>query len=624
MSVLFKRIADALASAIDDWDKKCEEAKASEEAEHIDQIRDKGESLLKNSKQIFLEISKQIGSSALTENNQSLLREFEEHVLKTNYYEILEERLTQLKKLNFEAERVKMLVFISNKHENVVIVGANGSGKSTFIDSLHNTNLSNLTVISAQKLLVFSDSMYEREKITVKKYTETVQNDRNNQFKSDSKTGNLNMNSPLDSPFTYLITALVNNDVEIKYNIANGKIANTVKSKWEQLLDIWSLLIPDIKFSNDSNSRTPTPIQNGEAYDINKLSDGEKCILFYIGNVLLAKKNGYIIVDEPETYLNPAIYNKLWDELMDRRDDCRFIFASHNPDFIMARKNTSFIWIKKFIPPSKMDMKTLDLDEGIPLALQVELVGSRKPLLFCEGSKASYDYQVYSSLYVADYTVVPVKGHDLVIRYTEIFNKMQTHYGNFAVGIIDRDDLPEDEVDRLKEKKIVCLPYNEIEMLLLDEVVMKSVLEPFTTSNTDDKINNFKKAAFSYLRDEKERVIYIFTKNIIDRELRRLFINSKRSPTVDKLKENVESIPNIIDVQKIEESVTNRVDRVLDGGKYDELLAISPLKKEIAGGLADKLLDKPYINKAIARIKKSPNLQCELRKRIRLAPYSNN
>lgn len=618
MSVLFKRIADALASAIDDWDKKCEEAKASEEAEHIDQIRDKGESLLKNSKQIFLEISKQIGSSALTENNQSLLREFEEHVLKTNYYEILEEHLTQLKKLNFEAERVKMIVFISNKHENVVIVGANGSGKSTFIDSLHNTNLSNLTVISAQKLLVFSESIYDREKITIEKYTKTVQNDRNNQFKSDSKTGNLNMNSPLDSPFTYLITALVNNDVEIKYNIANGKIANTVKSKWEQLLDIWSLLIPDIKFSNDSNSRTPTPIQNGEAYDINKLSDGEKCILFYIGNVLLAKKNGYIIVDEPETYLNPAIYNKLWDELMDRRDDCRFIFASHNPDFIMARKNTSFIWIKKFIPPSKMDMKTLELDEGIPLALQVELVGSRKPVMFCEGTKASCDYQVYSSLYATDYTVIPVKGHDSVIRYTEIFNQMQNVYGNTAVGIIDRDALTGDEIDSLKSKNIICLPYNEIEMLLLDEDIMKSVLEPFNTDNSDAKVKAFEQKVFSLMEKEKDKVIFILSKNRTDRTLSKLFINSKRIRTISELKGSIENISAKIDIRKIIDDVTNQVNQVLEGKKYSDLLSISPLKREIAVGLANEYIDKPYLNKAIARIKKSPELQKRIKNKIHL------
>ncbi|WP_353991487.1 AAA family ATPase (plasmid) [Lacticaseibacillus paracasei] len=614
MNILFKRIDDALTSALDNWNKKCEETKVKEEAERINQIRDNGESFLKASKEIFLGISKHIGSSKLTENNQSLLREFENHVIKTNYYETLDESLAQFKKLNFEAEKIKLIVLISNTDENVVIVGANGSGKSTFVDSFHETNLSNLTVISAQKLLFFSERTYQRETATTKEYTEQMQNDRNDRFKQDSKNSFFDMSRKIDSPFTVLLTALVNDDIKVKYE----KKDNTVKSKWDQLLDIWRLLIPDITFQNDTTSRVPVPIQGGEKYDINRLSDGEKCILFYIGNVLLAKENGYIIVDEPETYLNPAIYNKMWDELINMRPDCKFIFTSHNPDFIMARENTSFVWVKKYIPPSNMDMRTLNVDKGIPLALQVELVGSRKPVMFCEGTKASCDYQVYSSLYATDYTVIPVKGHDSVIRYTEIFNQMQNVYGNTAVGIIDRDALTGGEIDSLKSKNIICLPYNEIEMLLLDEDIMKSVLEPFNTDNSDAKVKAFEQKVFSLMEKEKDKVIFILSKNRTDRTLSKLFINSKEIRTISELKGSIENISAKIDIRKIIDDVTNQVNQVLEGKKYSDLLSISPLKREIAVGLANEYIDKPYLNKAIARIKKSPELQKRIKNRIHL------
>ena len=83
---------------------------------------------------------------------------------------------------------------------------------------------------------------------------------------------------------------------------------------------------PEITFYPETNDRVLEVIRNGAKYSINGLSDGERCALFYIGNVLLAPENSYIVVDEPETFLNAAVYNELWDLLISERQDCQFIF----------------------------------------------------------------------------------------------------------------------------------------------------------------------------------------------------------------------------------------------------------------------------------------------------------
>ena len=155
-------------------------------------------------------------------------------------------------------------------------------------------------------------------------------------------------------------------------------------------------------------------------------------------------------------------------------------------------------------------------------------------------------------------------------------------------------------------------------MLLLDEDIMKSVLEPFNTDNSDAKIKAFEQKVFSLMEKEKDRVIFILSKNRTDRTLSKLFINSKKIRTISELKGSIENISAKIDIRKIIDDVTNQVNQVLEGKKYSDLLSISPLKREIAVGLANEYIDKPYLNKAIARIKKSPELQKRIKNRIHL------
>ena len=60
------------------------------------------------------------------------------------------------------------------------------------------------------------------------------------------------------------------------------------------------------------NKRKLVPEKNGKEYDLNSMSEGEKVTLFYILITLFAPRDAYIIVDEPETFLNPSMYNRLW------------------------------------------------------------------------------------------------------------------------------------------------------------------------------------------------------------------------------------------------------------------------------------------------------------------------
>ncbi|WP_296880056.1 AAA family ATPase, partial [Thomasclavelia sp.] len=248
----------------------------------------------------------------------------------------------QLSSIILEIDKVEILTILSSVKNTVVIVGANGAGKSSFVSELKKTTLPNLCVLPAQKYLIFNKNAFRRDKSTIESYQQSMHENYIDIARNISEEHIINQY--FSYTFTFLITSLIKEYSEI----ATRKMRNEEDYRdktpiWEQLEEIWNQLIPNITFEIDPNEREVYAHKKGNRYGLNGLSDGEKCIIFYIGNVLTAPENSYIVVDEPETFLNPSIYNKLWDSLILKRQDCQFIFTSHTMDFVNSRTNCRYI-----------------------------------------------------------------------------------------------------------------------------------------------------------------------------------------------------------------------------------------------------------------------------------------
>ena len=83
----------------------------------------------------------------------------------------------------------------------------------------------------------------------------------------------------------------------------------------------------------------------------------------------------------------------LWDKLEQIIKDCTFVYLTHNVDFAVSRINATILWNKSFTVPDSWDIKVIPLNTEIPDELLVEIAGSRKNVLFCEGEKSSLDYK---------------------------------------------------------------------------------------------------------------------------------------------------------------------------------------------------------------------------------------
>ena len=507
---------------------------------------------------------------------------------------------------------IKLFSFIAKIDSTAVIIGANGAGKTSLINELRKNNSkinsNEMYVLPAQKLLCFATHIQDRNVVDEDSYI-TEFNNINLKYETiDLYLNQIDAN--FSNTFTKLITLLVKDIMAVATDNFRGKNESSL-SLWQKLEKIWNKIKPEIKFDIDTKNTVVKVEKNGSKYSINGLSDGERCILFYIGNVLLAPENSYIIVDEPETFLNAAVYNELWDLLISERPDCQFIFASHNMDFVQSRTNATYIWCKNFESPYDLDYQVLEESQEIPLPLLTEVSGAKKPILFCEGTKNSLDYQIYSKLFSEFCFVKPVQGHKQVIQYTKAYNKLQETYGNKAYGIIDYDWMDEARIESYKKKNIFVLPFNEIEMLLVDEEMVNSVLSD-DEEDKKQKINKLRDTVIGLCTTNKDKIIRIALKKKLDEFMEGHLIET-REPTEDEARTFLENLSEKFDITVTLENITKIVEDSIASSDFSKILKICNLKNEIIDSKEIKEIVSNLKEKALSSIALDNDLQKKLR-----------
>ena len=503
---------------------------------------------------------------------------------------------------------IKLFSFIAKIDSTTVIIGANGAGKTSLINELRKNSIDEMYVLPAQKLLYFVSNIHDRNGISRERYIQDLK-------KVDLKYETIDLyqskiENDFSNKFTKLITLLVKDYTNIVTR-RSRKEKDLPLTLWDRVEYIWNQIFPEIKFELEPDDRVVKVEKNGSKYSINGLSDGERCILFYIGSVLLAPENSYIVVDEPETFLNAAVYNELWDLLISERSDCQFVFASHNMDFVQSRTNATYIWCKKFEAPYSLEHQKLDDSLNLPLDLLTEVSGTKKPILFCEGTKNSLDYQIYSKLFSEFCFVKPVQGHKQVIQYTKAYNKLEKTYGNKAYGIIDYDWMDEARIESYKKKNIFVLPFNEIEMLLVDEEIVNSVLSD-DEEDKKQKINKLRDTVIGLCTTNKDKIIRIALKKKLDEFMEGHLIET-REPTEDEARTFLENLSEKFDITVTLENITKIVEDSIASSDFSTILKICNLKNEIIGSKEIKEIVSNLKENALSSIAMNNDLQITLR-----------
>lgn len=516
---------------------------------------------------------------------------------------------TNLPQILKDFKAIKLFSFISKVDSTTVIIGANGAGKTSLINELRKNSIDQMYVLPAQKLLYFVSNTHNRNGITKEKY---IQDLKEVNIKYDTiEIQTYQIEDDFAGAFTKLITLWVKDFAKVSSDNSRG-VGGGAIALLDRVEQIWNQIFPEITFYPETDDRVLEVVRNGNKYSINGLSDGERCVLFYIGNVLLAPENSYIVVDEPETFLNGAVYNELWDLLISERPDCQFIFASHNMDFVQSRTNATYIWCNKFEAPYNLDYQLLDDFQKLPLNLLTEISGTKKPILFCEGTKTSIDYQIYSKLFSEFCFVKPVQGHKQVIQHTKAYNNLQHLHGNTAYGIIDNDWMDESSIQVYEEQGIFVLPFNEVEMILVDDAVVKSCLHFDDDKEKQQKIKNLQQSIIDSCKENKDKIISIALKKRLDEFMEGNCIDNNK-PTKEDVEEFLKNLVNKFDASSTVDNITFIVEESLNSSDFSRILKICNLKNEIIDYRGNTEIVPNFKDKALKRIALDNDLQKELR-----------
>ena len=365
---------------------------------------------------------------------------------------------------------------------SVIIIGANGSGKSKLGAWIEKQSFEKVHRISGQRDLNFSKN------ISLKSYLEAEnllfwgrtwdsleKCDRWNSLITDRYTTTLLHD--YEDVLAALI-ALENHEKELYFDSCRNAELNdqdkpdTPITAYDKLYRIWNGVLPQRKLViEDARLYSEVSIEGQTIrYSATEMSDGERAVLYLAAQVLCVPQDKILIIDEPEIHLHRSIINRLWNELEQCRPDCLFIYITHDTQFAAAHHQADKIWVKGFDGRNWI-LEKIENDT-LPDELLLDILGSRKNVLFVEGERNSYDTQLYSELY-PNYLIIPCGSCTQVIARTKAFRNNPSLHDCEVYGIIDRDYRSDYEIERLTEDHVYTINVAEVENLFIIEELIR-------------------------------------------------------------------------------------------------------------------------------------------------------
>ena len=532
-----------------------------------------------------------------SKNNIYAIRDFNPDNLKHDIHIFSKKILGHINKImefNNNLQLINKFKTISN---NIVIVGRNGSGKSTLSREFKKIFSDGTTSLSAQRVLYCKNI----SAIPISGDELKILSNFQNMDKVSSDSGYINL---ITSDMEKLMTALIyeHSNVAVKYIDDPNNQSETLLMR---VRDIWNSLISHRKLNIDK--MPPYITYNDIEYTFNELSDGEKAIFYFIGHILTAQENSYIIIDEPENHLHPAICNEIWDRLEEERRDCKFIYITHNLGFATGR-NATILWNKKFVPPYNWDVEIFSQNSIIPNQLFLEILGSRKTVCFCEGDYTSLDYRLYSILF-PNFNIIPVNGHREVISYVDAINKIGSKdslYGYLpkAIGIVDGDYYNPEQKEAWKKKRVFSLSINEVENILADESLLSYAVKTFAAQ--ENSLNEYYSKFWKKVSEKKETLAINFVKEYIHCSLKESYLEEKSD--INKLQNEYNALVSKCEILKLYDNKLNDIDDWINSEDYESAMKFFNLKNCLIYDLA-RVIVNGYPERMITKIKEEEKLR---------------
>lgn len=512
-----------------------------------------------------------------------------------------------------------------NPGSSIVIVGANGGGKTRLAVHIENALELGAHRISAHRALALDPSV---AKISEQKALSGLRTGYNGEIDEVrfrvGQRWRSNMAVSLLNDYDFLIQALFanqsNQSLETHQKVRAGDCGPANPTKFERLQAIWSRLLPHrLLIISGDDIRVSTPGINVN-YPAADMSDGERAIFYLVGQTLVAADNSLLLVDEPELHIHRSIMSKLWDELEAARPDCAFVFITHDLEFAASRVAQKFV-IRDYKPIPCWSIEAVPEETGFDENLATLILGSRRPILFVEGQQSSLDAAIYRCCF-PEWTVIPRGSCENVIHAVVTMRNNQYLTRVTCSGIVDADDYDETDRAYLNSLGVEILAVSEIENIILLPAVSQTIAdsEGLVGQDLGDCLEALKAEIFSMLQPTAaiDTVVARYCRRRIDRTLKKIDLSNVSS--VEDIAAEYAQKTAALDIAVLANMARDRIQTVIRTRDLPALLAIYDNKGLIA--LAAKHLKKTRLQDfeswltRVLRSDKVPALTVALRQNL--------
>lgn len=345
------------------------------------------------------------------------------------------------------------------------IIGGSGAGKTKFMEELTRLNGQRAYCLSA-----ISAPFPEREESTRPGsidmlFREAVEKQPYMRTDAVSELDKLAYMLFTDE-FEYLLSMK-------QERMSTGVVPKLKPTRLDCLVSLWERVFPGNRIVRTAGSMMFSTSSGDDLISAESLSQSEQTVLYYAAAVLYAMPEAVIFIDSPSLFLHPTVLNNLWNSIEELRPDCTFVYNSVDVEFVNSRTHNVCVWVKSY----DAEMHAWDYEIIRPgdfnEELFVDLIGTRKPVLFIEGdARHSIDARLYPLVF-PDCTVKPLGSCDKVIESTRTFNDLRNMHHLASRGVVDRDRRTDPEVEYLRRKSVMVPDVAEVENIFLLEGVIR-------------------------------------------------------------------------------------------------------------------------------------------------------
>lgn len=446
----------------------------------------------------------------------------------------------------------------------LVVIGANGSGKSSFGRDLLERYAENAKKISGMHSLFLCSN------------EETVPSEGNELARMQSMIAE-RIFMPRLSDYEKLILRLQSEEFDAAVNYKEAcKLHPDLPppvTKIDRIQAIWEKMFPHNRLVRKSGFiELASTSRDSNSYTAGRMSDGEKIVFYLVGAVLCANPGELLVIEEPEILLHNSIKNLLWDEIEALRPDCTYVYLTHDIDFTTSRPEGKRIWIRDYNADAHVwDYQLIESNDSLPEEVYIDILGSRKPILFIEGTDSnSIDNRLYPLIF-PDFLVKPVGGCQKVIETTKAFRQLQDFHTLESMGIVDRDRRTQGEIDYLRDQHIFVPDVAEVENLLMLEPVIKTVARRLMR-DPGEVFAQVKENVIRLFEKDLESQVILHAKHRVRRKLETAV--DRKITTVEQLAEHVESIRLNVHVDEIYSGIKDKFIQYAETADYKNILRV--------------------------------------------------